>query len=113
MVQELFDTRIWAYVNTTKITFSNFVGIDKNARTKTLEIYPNPSEGKFFIKSSSNKLESASSKEEFKISIYDVMGQLILEHQFDLNNQSIDLSPFTNGIYFAKIGDETIKLVKH
>ncbi len=112
-VQQIKEHNSSVYTNQYRELINITISSTSDKKQSQFSIYPNPSDGKFYIKTLTNTLESSFEKEEFKINIYDVMGQLILEHHFDFNNQSIDLSPFANGIYFVKIGDETFRLVKY
>ena len=60
-------------------------------------IYPNPSHDVFFLKGM--QLNS-----KVKISIYNTLGILIYsESKKDLFEYSIDLSKFSNGVYFVKV----------
>jgi hypothetical protein len=67
-------------------------GIEENELAE-VKIYPNPSNGNLFIKSLTNS--------NFKISITDVTGKIVLEQK---NVSEINLNQ-PNGIYFLKITD--------
>ena len=56
---------------------------------------PNPNNGKFIIMNKSN--------ESYDLSIYDQLGQLLYEGINNNDNEQIDLSNFSMGVYYAKI----------
>ena len=98
----------------------HYVKVDSNGNvqwTQDIEIpelsykvYPNPTQSVFNIENSEFKIQS--------IELYDISGRYLKSIQ-DCNNStiSIDLTPFSNGIYFAKIksskGVRTEKVVKN
>lgn len=67
-----------------------------------LIIYPNPTTGIFYVEVSSNTL----------IRVSDNLGRTILEQNFDPGKQSVDLSAFSNGVYFLKCGEKVIRVIK-
>ncbi len=73
--------------------------------TKTAEdqiaVFPNPSNGIFTI--------DGIEQDNFTIKIIDTYGKLILEYN---NNNTIDLSSYSNGIYFLKITQQNNTLIK-
>jgi hypothetical protein len=74
------------------------------------KVYPNPTQSGFNIENNELNIQS--------IELYDISGRFLLSVP-DCNNNtiSIDLAPFSNGIYFAKIksskGIRTEKVVKN
>ena len=74
------------------------------------KVYPNPTQSVFNIENSEFNIQS--------VELYDISGRFLLSVP-DCNNNtiSIDLTPFPNGIYFAKIkstkGVRTEKVVKN
>ncbi|KAB1155085.1 T9SS type A sorting domain-containing protein [Flavobacterium luteum] len=79
----------------------NFASLDK------ISIYPNPSNGIFTI--SKNSIIQIT-----KIKIFDTNAKLLKEIKSDANNQenAIDLSSFTKGIYFMEISNKEDKIIK-
>ena len=79
----------------------NFSSLDK------LNIYPNPSNGIFSITKNSTTQIS-------KIKIFDTNAKLLKEIELDTNKQenAVDLSSFTKGIYFMEISNNEDKIVK-
>jgi len=47
-----------------------------------------------------------------KVNIYNALGQLILNQSLKQDINVLDFSTINKGIYFAKIGKTTIKLIK-
>lgn len=88
------------------IRYSHFIKVDANGNvqwTQDIEIpelsykvYPNPTQSGFNIENNELNIQS--------IELYDISGRYLKSIQ-DCNNStiSIDLTPFSNGIYFAKI----------
>jgi len=91
---------------TISVIVSECTGIEKNKITQGLLIYPNPTNGKFFIAT------------ENKITIFlsDELGRKILEETFEKGIHQIDLSNYASGMYILKTSDsketKITKLVK-
>ena len=99
---------------------AHFIKVDANGNVQwtqdiempelSYKVYPNPTQSVFNIENSEFKIQS--------IELYDISGRYLKSIQ-DCNNStiSIDLTPFSNGIYFAKIkstkGVRTEKVVKN
>lgn len=62
-----------------------------------ISVYPNPSNGKFQLKSTNQKF--------VLLEITDVLGNIILKKQTQQETTDIDLSEHPNGIYFIKTAD--------
>ena len=58
-----------------------------------ISIYPNPSTGILNIKTD----------REINVSVTNMMGKIIISNRKILNNHSLDLSSFANGVYLLKI----------
>jgi len=102
------------------IRYSHFVKVDANGDVMwtqdikmpelSYKVYPNPTQSVFNIENSELNI--------IQIELYDISGRY-LTSKSDCSNStiSIDLSPFSNGIYFAKIksskGVRTEKVVKN
>jgi hypothetical protein len=76
-----------------KADISMFTGINDISNDQT-GIYPNPSNGKFFI-----KLENY---RNIEIKIYSMVGKLIHKQELNKAVNEIDLSGFGKGMYFVK-----------
>ncbi len=80
---------------------SDFTGINTISKTdQQFTVYPNPAADKLFLKS--NKATS----EKTSYSIIDVSGRVLLAASF-VNDESIDISMLSNGIYFISISTPT------
>jgi hypothetical protein len=65
-------------------------------------VFPNPSAGTFFIRGNVG---------ETKYSVRDLLGREIFPAEFS-DDQTIDLSKFPKGIYFVRVGERSLKLLK-
>jgi hypothetical protein len=74
--------------------YSLFTGTGGLVNNDRLKLYPNPSNGHFFIELPGEK---------FTISIYDTNGILIIEYQNINNNVSIDSKTFRKGVYLVSV----------
>jgi len=85
----------------------NTVGIQENDQSSLVSIYPNPSDGVFYIAVS----------DDAQIQVTDVSGKSILSDNYSSGQHKIDLSNFRNGIYLLKVlGNgvvSTSKIVKN
>ena len=73
-----------------------------------LNIYPNPTAGKFRVQCSEFKVEDAT------IELYDLNGRKLLEKQISAGteNVEIDVSHLKNGIYFCRLVSEKYSATK-
>jgi endonuclease I len=62
-----------------------------------LKIYPNPSDGNFFINNS---------KKEYSIEIYNSIGQKVYQRK-NTNSETLSVSQLGKGVYFMKITDDS------
>jgi hypothetical protein len=81
----------------------DFTGInnlyaDKNQFT----VYPNPARNQLMIKLKQGSFET----EKLSYSIVDMVGRVIESSNY-LNNQTIDISTLSNGIYFLQLTSAT------
>ena len=68
-------------------------------------IYPNPSNGRFFINTNNNTQD---------ISIMDITGRIISANIIYLNNKiEINITKYPKGIYFVKTASKTYKVIKN
>jgi hypothetical protein len=77
------------------INFSCVLGIKENELVE-VNVYPNPSNGNVYLKTTGNA--------SLKISITDITGKIILDQKLDNGFSDINLDQ-PNGIYFIKITD--------
>lgn len=76
----------------------NELGVNENITQNEIQIYPNPSKGKFYINSKDNL-----KGEEFKI--YDLTGKLISSGLIN-DRQELNLNLLNKGIYVLKINNK-------
>jgi CubicO group peptidase (beta-lactamase class C family) len=94
-VPVMFNDTVWIKINNLSCNVSNG---SINTNNKNLLIYPNPVKNEFTINTSENLLQ---------IEIFDIRGNLVNNH-FTINNDNrINVSELSEGIYFAKITTET------
>lgn len=67
-------------------------------------IYPNPASDVIYLK---NAPEAGS-----LVSIYRIDGALISQKQISSQNQALDISGLTNGLYILRIDNQAIKFIK-
>ena len=88
------------------IVFDNSTGIG-NIEEESISVFPNPVSNIITIK----EIHSSS------IEIYDVVGRLIDIHQSGGGEEHLDMTKYTNGIYFIKIKEgektKTFKILKY
>ncbi len=86
-------------VDASRCLFANFSlgsGMnDSNSLTK-LTIYPNPTKGCFYIKNAKGK----------KILIFNLLGENIFSQQINNDNEKIDVTSFSKGIYICTLENE-------
>ena len=73
----------------------------------TFKMYPNPNKEGILYFNTSN---------EIKVNIYNVLGKLVISNTIDTNNNSLDITNLSKGIYLIKVNTEnqfiTKKLIK-
>ena len=69
---------------------------------KSIEIYPNPT----------NDIITVEGAENVSMTIYNELGQAILNRRIDSEFETFNISDFKPGIYFVKFGNKIIKLIK-
>jgi hypothetical protein len=86
------------------VTVTECTGIDQSDLTfADLKIYPNPSYGNVFLET----------EHSVQISIFNDLGKLISQKEFEKGNHSIDLSAYGSGVYLLKVTDDkNIKMFK-
>jgi hypothetical protein len=76
----------------------------EETNSSEISVYPNPFNDQLII-----ELQSSSSK-EFKI--YSILGEMVLKGTVNSDMNTIDLSNLSPNIYFLKIENQSIKLIK-
>jgi hypothetical protein len=86
------------------INVGNVPGISgQEIENKRLKIYPNPTNGQLQIINYELSMGN--------IEIYDIVGRKMIDCELSKDN-TIDVSPLENGLYFLKIGNRVLKIVK-
>ena len=83
------------------------LGIDEIENEYGFVIYPNPSHDVLFVKT----CHGASLQSEYRIT--NMIGQTIMIGKIASENQQIDVSELTEGMYFISIGNEMMKFLKN
>lgn len=86
--------------------------IDINETDNLIEIFPNPSAGLFNVSINDyNEFQNCLASQN-GIIIYDAFGKLVLKKDLQSMSQIIDLSHYSSGCYFVKIGYHYKKIIK-
>lgn len=83
--------------------FYDYVSSIDEIKSSSITVYPNPTSDNFIIKS--NKIIE-------KVEVFNSVGKLILSVSPNAIGFSMDLDKYEKGIYFIRIDNETIKLIK-
>jgi len=88
------------------VTVSNIEFSEERLIT-SLRVYPNPVNGQLRIKNEELREGSI-------IKIYDISGKLILTYALLMSEENvIDVSSLASGMYYLKIGNEMVKIIKN
>jgi len=82
------------------------VGIDEQEQANTLRLYPNPS---------STTLEIVSDEQFSYVEVFDIVSKRIAFYNDKSNSMTIDVSSYSNGVYFIKIDGKVVRkiIVEH
>jgi hypothetical protein len=78
----------------------------ENDFTKLVHLYPNPASTSVTIEISSNSYESIS------VLVYNGIGQVHFQEMVHNNSVEIDVSSYTSGVYYVKVGSDVVKFIK-
>jgi len=79
------------------------VVLDIAENTQDIRVFPNPTKD----------IINLNIEGEIYFKLYNSIGQKVLENQLIGNNKQIDLSNFSEGVYFVRVDDVTIKILKN
>ncbi|SNB27422.1 Protein of unknown function precursor containing PKD domains and a C-terminal secretion signal [Flavobacterium psychrophilum] len=99
-----YGTRVW--FDNIKINSNAVLNTEENS-FDAVSIYPNPSKDIFNI-------SLPFSNEEYSITIYNILGQLVLKDSFsgsNTNQNTINLSGKEKGIYYVKVESKSKKII--
>jgi hypothetical protein len=88
---------VWGYTGATrywKVYYVENVGIDNNVLNNELTIYPNPTTGNVSI---DNPYELAN------LTVFNLLGELVLDMNVTKGLNQIDLNSISNGIYVVRL----------
>ncbi len=92
-----------ACVDTSPCYTVSTVGIVKNNFEKDIQLYPNPTNGKVFI-------HTTTLTQEARIEVLNILGQVVARN--NRRTMQVDLSSLNNGLYFIRITDKGHQLIK-
>ena len=84
-------------------TCQDALATQENSYAEKLNIYPNPTNSKFFYESKTEEL----------LQILSSTGQLLKAVKVSKGNNQVDVSDFPKGVYFLKAGNRSSKLIKN
>ena len=87
------------------ILVENATGISYADNSLTFEVYPNPSNGQFYINATFVE------KQDVRVDIIDINGKVVYTNDYngvDVVRQDVDIKSFAKGIYYIKISNDAI-----
>lgn len=92
-------------IRTFTLTITPDLAVNENAKQNVV-IYPNPAKNQITIKGEFDSNES--------ITIYNMLGQKVMEKQITTNEEKVDVSKLSNGVYsiYFNIAKATSKFIK-
>lgn len=94
--QVLNNTDAFGYIDNIQILDGNPLSVANSEFEKSVSLYPNPVQSTFKIRAHSN----ASIK---NVSIYNMLGKLVIENMADINSDKYDISHLNPGVYLVEI----------
>ena len=79
-------------------------GISNLAKNENISIYPNPSSGLVFVKTTAKF-------QDMFVNVTDINGRVLLFEKLNSNNEQLDLNNNANGIYFVNIVDASKNVI--
>lgn len=101
LTESLLDNPMEASNIQTNIECAPILGLPEH--NFDISIYPNPTQNIVYVNTATN----------VSYTMYSTIGQELLKGELTENNKQIDLSSFSEGIYYLRINNETIKLLKN
>jgi uncharacterized repeat protein (TIGR01451 family) len=97
-----FDVNAPVITNNAQVTLIDVTSI-KEDDASLIKVVPNPAQQIIYILGKNNQNQTAT--------IYDAVGKVVLRSAIN-NNQSIDISGLSKGIYFVDVAGQRVKFVK-
>jgi len=101
----VYDT-IHLAVKDTLVIYSSVTYVNENIILSKVTLYPNPTSSVLNV-----DIENDNVIANYKIQIFNTLGQLKYESLLNTNHISIDLSPFSKGVYIVRIADQNQRAV--
>lgn len=76
--------------------------LNETNRTDNISVFPNPTSNSITINSHLNS----------KVKIFNSLGEVVYDNVINSNNYIIEMTGYSNGIYFLQIDDANIKIIK-
>jgi hypothetical protein len=99
----LIVTNEYACTDIDTIVVEIISGIGNQNMKDDIQIYPNPARDEFYISSENQILE--------RVVVYNSIGKIIISEKINSNIHSIDISKFSNGIYFVRLISKTGEII--
>lgn len=87
-----------------KLYFKSTTSIESNVEVNSILIFPNPARENFKIKGITNY--------PINVTIYNMIGERLIEVSIENENTTIDVSNLLRGIYLVKVNTNVIKMEK-
>lgn len=81
----------------------------QNESKKEFQLYPNPSNGEIWIKSTT----SVNPEHPVKVEVYDIKSSIVYSASLDSDLYRLDLSNFQTGMYLVRIENQTYKILRN
>lgn len=104
----VYRASYWNNLNDIYNDGESTVGIDIQAAISRISVYPNPNSGMFTIDIQQTSVQDVS------VSISNIQGQIVYEEYLksvSTHTMKLDLSSYSKGLYFLKIGKEVRKII--
>jgi len=102
--------------HTIEVRFKAVVGISTIINDELgITVYPNPTSGKLTIKNSSSTGSLPGDGTLSVVEVYDIVGQVVFTSQLSKLSPetTINISHLANGLYFLKVDNKMIKIIKN
>jgi Secretion system C-terminal sorting domain len=86
-----------------KTAFSPVISLENGFILRGPRVYPNPASDVLFIENADNQ----------EITIVNVLGQVVMSVPKAINHSQLIINQLKSGVYFVKMGNETVRFVKN
>jgi hypothetical protein len=94
----------WTRTDVFVARLSNLIGVHELVAEHGIAIFPNPSAGNFTIYNSGSKSQ---------LSIYNAVGEAVLNRRLTSAQEYIDISAMSSGVYFVELRNDDDKTYRH